>query len=205
MSLDIDHGMYPHTTSSSTVAGQMSAGTGVGLNGDRQIIGVAKAYVSRVGISPFPTELHDERAEELREKGQEYGTTTGRPRRIGCLDLVQLRQAVRVNGLTDIALTKLDVLAGFSSIAVCTSYKIDGEIIKEMPASLDKMRRAKPTYTELDGWEEMSKDRVKYFCENGGSSLPAGMRKYIKFIEEEIECRISILSLGPDRNETILR
>ena len=205
MSLDIDHGMYPHTTSSSTVAGQMSAGTGVGLNGDRQIIGVAKAYVSRVGISPFPTELHDDRAEELREKGQEYGTTTGRPRRIGCLDLVQLRQAVRVNGLTDIALTKLDVLAGFSSIAICTSYKIDGEIIKEMPASLDKMRRAKPTYTELDGWEEMSKDRVKYFCENGGSSLPAGMRKYIKFIEEEIECRISILSLGPDRNETILR
>lgn len=205
MSLDIDHGLYPHTTSSTTVAGHIAAGAGVGVNGIQRIIGVAKAYVSRVGISPFPTELLDEQGDAIREKGQEYGTTTGRPRRIGCLDLVQLRQAVRLNGLTDIALTKIDVLGGLPALKVCIAYQIDGKTILEMPASLDKMRKARPLYTELEGWEEMDESQVSYHCHEGYDSLPASMLRYVDFIEREVNCSVNIISLGPDRSQTIVR
>ncbi len=144
MSLDPDHGMYPHTTSTNNVAGYIEVGAGVGFNCQKKIIGVMKAYVSRVGTSPFPTELLGDAGQELRDKGNEYGTTTGRPRRVGWLDLVQLRQTVRVSGLTDLAITKLDILAGMGNIYVCTAYELDGQKITEMPASLSTIRSLKP-------------------------------------------------------------
>jgi len=205
MSLDVDHGLYPHTTSSTTAAGHASVGSGVGLNGDRRVIGVAKAYVTRVGISPFPTELIDETADKLREKGNEYGTTTGRPRRVGYLDLVQLRQAVRVHGLTELALTKLDIFSGFNPIRVCTAYKIGEHNFSEMPASLEKMRQAEPVYTEVVGWENINPEDLERYCQGGYASLPDAMRRYIEFIESEVDCPITIISLGPERTQTIIR
>ena len=155
ISLDVDHGIYPYTTSSNTAAGHISTGTGVSFRDIGRIIGVVKAYLSRVGESPLPSEMHGSEAEALREKGGEYGTTTGRPRRVGWLDLVQVRQAVRVNGLTEIALTKLDVLSGFESIKVCLSYDVNGKNILEMPASLSQYRLAKPVYESLPGWDNL--------------------------------------------------
>ena len=155
ISLDVDHGVYPYTTSSNTAAGHVSTGTGVSFREIKKIIGVVKAYLSRVGESPLPTELHGDDAHTLREKGSEYGTTTGRPRRVGWLDLVQVRQAVRVNGLTEIALTKLDILNGFKKLPICIEYDINGKRIKEMPASLSQFRHAKPIYNTLPGWEEL--------------------------------------------------
>ena len=155
ISLDVDHGVYPYTTSSNTAAGHISTGTGVSFRKINKIIGVVKAYLSRVGESPLPTELHDDEANILREKGSEYGTTTGRPRRVGWLDLVQVRQAVRVNGLTEIALTKLDILNGFTELPVCIEYNINGKIVKEMPASLSQFRDAQPVYQVLPGWDDL--------------------------------------------------
>ena len=166
ISLDVDHGIYPYTTSSNTAAGHISTGTGVSFRDIGRIIGVVKAYLSRVGESPLPSEMHGNEAEALREKGGEYGTTTGRPRRVGWLDLVQVRQAVRVNGLTEIALTKLDVLSGLRSIKVCVSYDVNGENILEMPASLSQYRLAKPVYESLPGWDSLP-DKIweKGFCQ----------------------------------------
>ena len=201
LSLDLDHGLYPHTTSSNTVAGQMSVGAGIGLNGIHRVIGVAKAYVSRVGISPFPTELNGAEAEYLRERGSEYGTTTGRPRRVGWLDLVQVRQAVRTNGLTEIALTKLDILSGFSDLPVCRAYNIGGKEITEMPASLSQFREARPVYESLSGWGELTPDMI----EKGFSALPDTLREYVKYIEDQVDCPITIISMGPQRHETIIR
>ena len=205
VSLDLDHGLYPHTTSSNTVAGQINVGTGIGFNGQHRIIGVAKAYVSRVGISPFPTELDGDEAKLLREKGQEYGTTTGRPRRVGFLDLVQLRQAVRVNGLTEIALTKIDVLCGLNKLKVCPTYTIGEEKVTEMPGSLGKMRQAIPEYSTLSGWPELSEKEIESHCTKGYDHLPRTMKDYINFIEEEVKCPVTIISLGPQRHQTILR
>ena len=155
-SLDVDHGIYPHTTSSNTIAGNIASGSGVSFTKIDKIIGAAKAYVTRVGISPFPSEIDDENAKYIRDKGDEYGTTTGRPRRVGWLDLVQLRQAVRVHGLTDIALIKLDVLNGVKTLPVCTAYEVKGKTIKEMPASLSEYRNAKPIYENLPGWDDFT-------------------------------------------------
>lgn len=200
-SLDVDHGIYPHTTSSNTVAGNISAGSGVGIRMIHRIIGVAKAYVSRVGISPFPTELSESSAKKLRDKGSEYGTTTGRPRRVGWLDLVQLRQAVRVHGLTEIALTKLDILSEFEQLRVCVSYQIGDIKISEMPASLSVYRQAKPVYKELPGWGQLDEN----MHEKTFSELPMNLRNYIQFIEDEIHCPITIISVGPQRHQTLLR
>ena len=201
ISLDVDHGVYPHTTSSNTVAGHIASGTGVSFRDIDRIIGVTKAYLSRVGKSPLPTELEGDIAEELREKGGEYGTTTGRPRRVGWLDLVQVRQAVRTNGLTEIALTKLDILSGFKKIPVCRSYNIDGKEIKEMPASLLDFRKATPVYDTLDGWEDLNETMIK----KGFSALPKTLQEYIKYIEDQVSCPITIISMGPQRHETIIR
>ena len=201
ISLDVDHGIYPYTTSSNTAAGHISTGTGVSFRDIGRIIGVVKAYLSRVGESPLPSEMHGDEAEALREKGGEYGTTTGRPRRVGWLDLVQVRQAVRVNGLTEIALTKLDVLSGFESIKVCVSYDVNGENILEMPASLSQYRLAKPVYESLSGWGNLP-DKI---WEKGFDALPETLKEYIKFVEDQIDCPVKLISVGPQRHETILR
>ncbi len=201
ISLDVDHGVYPHTTSSNTVAGHISSGTGVTFGEINRIIGVTKAYLSRVGQSPLPSELDGIEAETLRDKGGEYGTTTGRPRRVGWLDLVQVRQAVRTNGLTEIVLTKLDILSGFEKIPVCYAYKVKNKIITEMPASLSDFRNAKPIYKKLKGWGELTPDMI----EKGFSALPQTLRDYVKYIEDQINCKITIISMGPQRHETILR
>lgn len=201
ISLDVDHGIYPYTTSSNTAAGHISTGTGVSFRDIGRIIGVVKAYLSRVGESPLPSEMHGSEAEALRKKGGEYGTTTGRPRRVGWLDLVQVRQAVRVNGLTEIALTKLDVLSGFESIKVCVSYDVNGENILEMPASLSQYRLAKPVYESLPGWDSLP-DKI---WEKGFDALPETLKEYIKFVEDQVDCPVKLISVGPQRHETILR
>ncbi len=201
ISLDVDHGIYPYTTSSNTAASHISAGTGVNFRGIDRIIGVAKAYVSRVGESPLPTEIHGEEALSLRKKGSEYGTTTGRPRRVGWLDLVQVRQAVRVNGLTEIALTKLDILTGIKELPVCVAYDFKNRQIREMPASLTQYRQAKPIYKVLKGWEEIQ-DNVLTL---GYEALPDALKQYISFIEQEVDCAVKIISIGPQRHETIIR
>ena len=201
ISLDVDHGIYPYTTSSNTVSGHISTGSGLGAHSAGRIIGVVKSYLSRVGQGPLPSEIHGDIADSLREKGKEYGTTTGRPRRVGWLDLVQIRQAVRVNGLTEIALTKLDILGGYSDIPVCVNYNVDGDIISEMPASLTKYRSAKPVYKNLPGWNNLDLDKI----DEGYDSFPYELKKYVDFIENEIECPIKIISVGPQRHETIIR
>ena len=201
ISLDVDHGIYPYTTSSNTAAGHISTGTGVSFRDIDRIIGVVKAYLSRVGESPLPSEIHGDEADALREKGGEYGTTTGRPRRVGWLDLVQVRQAVRVNGLTEIALTKLDILNGFESLPVCVGYDVEGRILKEMPASLIQYRKAKPVYRTLQGWDDLPEN----IWDEGYDALPQTLKDYINFIEHEVDCPVKIVSVGPQRHETIIR
>ena len=201
ISLDVDHGIYPFTTSSNTATGHISTGTGVSYRELNRVIGVVKGYLSRVGESPLPTEILGAEAESLRERGSEYGTTTGRPRRVGWLDLVQVRQAVRVNGLTEIALTKLDILNNYEHLKVCVSYDIDGEKITEIPASLSSYRKAKPIYKTLPGWKSLP-DKV---WEKGYESLPQTLKDYISFIEDQVSCSVKIISVGPQRHETILR
>ena len=201
ISLDVDHGIYPYTTSSNTAAGHISTGTGVSFRDIGRIIGVVKAYLSRVGESPLPSEIDGEMAEKIRDVGGEYGTTTGRPRRIGWLDLVQVRQAVRVNGLTEIALTKLDVLNGIKEIPVCIDYEIDGSTVSEMPASLTMYRNAKPVYKTLEGWDSIP-DNI---WDKGFNALPKEIHNYIDFIEQAVGCSVKIISVGPQRHETIIR
>tara|TARA_B100000315_G_scaffold257879_1_gene308199 strand:- start:483 stop:1778 length:1296 start_codon:yes stop_codon:yes gene_type:complete len=201
ISLDVDHGVYPYTTSSNTAAGHISTGTGVGFRHINRIIGVVKAYLSRVGEGPLPSEIHEDIAAPLREKGQEYGTTTGRPRRMGWLDLVQVRQAVRVNGLTEIALTKLDILNGFEEVPVCVAYDVGGEQINEIPASLSLYRRARPVYKTLPGWGSFPEN----IWDKGYDKIPKRLKNYIDFIEREVKCPVKIVSVGPQRHETIIR
>ncbi|MFZ2189646.1 MAG: adenylosuccinate synthase [Candidatus Magasanikiibacteriota bacterium] len=205
MSLDPDHGMYPHGTSTNNVAGYASVGTGVGFNCITKVVGITKAYVSRVGNSPFITELPEDEAKALRDKGNEYGTTTGRPRRVGWIDLVQIRQAVRVSGVTDLAVMKLDILAGFPEIKVCVAYDINGERVEEMPASLTKLRIAKPIYETLPGWDDMNDEQITEFVNNGYDALPDNIKKYIEFIENHVGVKATIVSIGPKRSQTILR
>jgi adenylosuccinate synthase len=201
ISLDVDHGIYPHTTSSNTVAGQIAAGTGVCFRDLERVIGVAKAYVSRVGISPFPTELPEDEARTLRERGREYGTTTGRPRRVGWLDLVQIRQAVRANGLTEIALTKLDILTGLTELPVCVAYDVNGTRLTDIPASLTQYRQARPVYEILPGWRDLDPGVL----DRGWDALPGNLRRYVQYIEEFLDCPVTFLSIGPQRHETILK
>lgn len=201
ISLDVDHGIYPYTTSSNTAAGHISTGTGVSFREIHRVIGVVKAYLSRVGESPLPSEVLGKEAELIREVGSEFGTTTGRPRRIGWLDLVQVRQAVRVNGLTEIALTKLDVLNGVKEIPVCINYEVNGSILSEMPASLSQYKNAKPIYKNLNGWEDLPENA----WDQGYDSLPRQIKDYVNFIEQEVECAVKIVSIGPQRHQTIIR
>ncbi len=196
--LDVDHGTYPYVTSSSTITGGACSGSGVGPQNIHQVIGISKAYTTRVGSGPFPTELDGPDGEALRREGAEFGATTGRSRRCGWFDAVGVRHAVRMNGMTGIALTKLDVLTGFKKIPICTAYRYDGNLVHEFPASSKVMQHAEPVYEDLDGWNEPL-DHVREF-----SDLPAAAQRYVQRIEKIIGTEIILVSVGPGREQTIM-
>jgi len=197
--LDIDYGTYPYVTSSNPTAGGVCTGSGVGPVQIDDVIGVAKAYITRVGEGPFPTELKGEIGEKLREKGNEFGVTTGRPRRCGWLDIPVLKHAVRVNGLTEIVLTKVDILSGFEEIKVCTAYKNDDEVLEEFPADFEKLKDYEPVYQKFEGWDEDISKVREY------ENLPENAKKYIEKIEDMVDTRISIIGIGPGREEAIIK
>jgi len=201
--LGVDHGMYPFGTSSNTIAGGACTGVGVGPTRINEVIGVVKAYTSRVGKSPFTTELTGELGNKIREKGKEYGTTTGRPRRCGWLDLVNIRHAVMVNGLSGLAITKLDVLGGLKTLKVCVAYKYKNEIIKDQPFDLTVFIECKPIYEELDGWDDLSEKEWEKIAEEGYYALPKTLRDYLKFIEDDVGVPVKLISFGPGRKFTI--
>ncbi len=192
--LDIDNGTYPFVTSSSAVAGGACAGAGIGPTHIQRAVGIAKAYTTRVGGGPFPTELEDETGQLLRDAGAEYGSTTGRPRRCGWLDLVALRHAVAVNGLDELAITKLDVLSAVSELKVCVAYELDGERLSHPP--YERLEDVVPVYETLKGWNEKLTG-----CRNRGD-LPAAAQSYLRRIEREAGCRVGVVSVGPDREDT---
>jgi len=197
--LDMDHGTYPYVTSSNTVAGQACVGAGIGPTKIDAVIGICKAYTTRVGGGPFPTELGDETGERLRAFGGEYGATTGRPRRCGWLDLVALRHSIRLSAISHLAITKLDVLSGIDTIKVATAYKSGGVIIENMPANLEMYTDLSLVYDDLPGWDEPL-NGIKSF-----DDLPDNCKGYIKYIEDKLNIKTSIVSVGPKREETIVR
>ena len=197
--LDIDHGTYPFVTSSNPTAGGACTGTGVGPTRIDSVVGVVKAYTTRVGEGPFPTELHDEMGERLRNEGGEFGVTTGRPRRCGWHDAVVTRYAARVNGLTDLVMTKLDVLTGYETIPVCVAYDIEGTVTQEMPLTQSDFHHSVPVYEELPGWSE-DISGVRRFAD-----LPQAAQDYVLRIEELAHCRVSAIGVGPGREATISR
>ena len=197
--LDIDHGTYPFVTSSNPTAGGACTGTGVGPTRIDSVVGVVKAYTTRVGEGPFPTELHDEMGERLRNEGGEFGVTTGRPRRCGWHDAVVTRYAARVNGLTDLVMTKLDVLTGYETIPVCVAYDIEGTVTQEMPLTQSDFHHAVPVYEELPGWSEDISE-VRRFLD-----LPQAAQDYVLRIEGLAGCRISTIGVGPGREASISR
>ncbi|HLU32487.1 MAG TPA: adenylosuccinate synthase [Natronosporangium sp.] len=197
--LDLDHGTYPFVTSSNPTAAGACVGTGIPPTAISQVIGVAKAYTTRVGSGPFPTELFDDAGAHLRTVGREVGTTTGRERRCGWFDAVVGRYAVQVNGVTDLVVTKLDVLSGLEKVPVCVAYEIDGERVESMPTTQTAFHHAKPIYEELDGWDEdISKARTD-------ADLPPNARRYIERLEELCGARISVVGVGPGREENVTR
>ncbi len=196
--LDIDHGSYPYVTSSNASAGGACTGLGIGPTMIKGVMGVVKAYTTRVGGGPFPTELEDKQGEYLREKGGEYGATTGRPRRCGWLDIVALDHAVRVNGLSGFALTKLDILDGLDTIKVCTAYRLDGVVTREFPPDASTLERCEPVYEELKGWKESTSGVKKL------GDLPANARKYIEWIEDRLGIGADMISTGQRRDELIV-
>lgn len=201
--LDIDYGTYPYVTSSNTIAGGISAGSGVSPNRIGHVLGCLKAYTTRVGSGPMPTELEGAMGDELMKKGGEFGTTTGRGRRCGWLDLVVANHSVRLSGISSLAITKLDVLNGMGKIKVCVGYDIDGEIVKNFPASLKKLSRAVPIYQEFEGWDEWESSEKTAAA--GYDALPMEMKEYISFIEDYLNTPASIISIGKRRSETIDR
>jgi adenylosuccinate synthase len=200
--LDIDHGTYPYVTSSSCTAGGICSGAGVPPSAIGDVVGVTKAYTTRVGAGPFVTELHDEMGARLQSVGGEFGTTTGRPRRCGWLDLVVVRHACRLSGVTSLAMTKVDVLNDIPVIKVCVAYDIDGEIVQDFPGSVTKLARAKPVYEEVDGWAGWGGDTAA-MCRKGYSALPRNLRKFMDIITTNTGTPIGIISLGKGRDETI--
>ncbi|TDD92666.1 adenylosuccinate synthase [Saccharopolyspora karakumensis] len=197
--LDVDHGTYPFVTSSNPTAGGASAGSGVGPTKISAVIGILKAYTTRVGAGPFPTELTDEAGENLRKQGGEFGVTTGRSRRTGWFDAVIARYATRVNGITDYFLTKLDVLSGLETIPICVAYDVDGERVEDMPMTQTGVHHAVPVYEEMPGWWEDLSDCRSF------EDLPANARAYIERIEELSGARVSAVGVGPGRDQTIVR
>ena len=197
--LDLDVGTYPYVTSSHPISGGFCVGAGVGPTLIKDCLGIAKAYTTRVGKGPFPTELNDEIGERIRNVGQEFGTTTGRPRRCGWLDAVILRFAVRVNGLTGIALNKLDTLTGLKTLKICTSYEKNGKIIKNFPADIEELKDCKPVYIETEGWTEDIGNVTRF------EDLPKAAQKYVKLIEENVDCKVSMIGVGPKRTQNFNR
>ncbi|MCG8510461.1 MAG: adenylosuccinate synthase [Rhodospirillales bacterium] len=198
MLLDIDHGTYPFVTSSNTVAGQAAVGSGQGPSAVEYVLGIAKAYTTRVGSGPFPTELFDDVGRGIGERGREFGTVTGRARRCGWFDAVLVRQSAKVNGIDGVALTKLDVLDGMDELKVCVGYKLDGESLDYFPASADRQARVEPIFETMEGWKEST------FGARSWADLPATAVKYVRRIEELIEAPVALLSTSPERMDTIL-
>jgi adenylosuccinate synthase len=196
--LDVDHGTYPFVTSSNTLAAAAALGSGVGPDSVGFVLGICKAYTTRVGSGPFPTELHDEVGRGIGERGREFGTVTGRPRRVGWLDAVLVRQAVKLGGIKGLALTKLDVLDGIETLKVCTAYSLQGQLLHHLPAGMGAQAAARPVYEEMEGWRESTRG-ARSFAE-----LPASAVKYVKRLEELVECPVALLSTSPDRDDTIL-
>lgn len=196
--LDIDHGTYPYVTSSNTVAGNASCGSGVGLIGKSKVVGIVKAYTTRVGGGPFPTELFDENGDKIQKKGAEFGATTGRKRRCGWLDMLVLENAVRLNGITSLAITKLDVLGCVEDLFICTGYKYNNKILKHFPISIQVLEKCEPVYEKLHGWNS-DISNIKTYDE-----LPDNAKAYLKRIEGLIRVPIDIISVGPERSETII-
>jgi adenylosuccinate synthase len=196
--LDVDHGTYPYVTSSNTVAGQAAAGAGMGPGGVGYVLGITKAYTTRVGSGPFPTELTDAVGQRLGERGREFGTVTGRKRRCGWFDAVMVRQAIKVAGITGIALTKLDVLDGLDELKVCTSYRRGEETFNHLPAGSAVQAEVEPVYESFEGWSESTRGARSW------ADLPATAIKYIRRVEELIEAPVALLSTSPERDDTIL-
>jgi len=194
--LDIDHGLYPYTTSSNTVGGHIEAGAGVGINKEKHVVGIAKAYLTYVGRGPFPTEIQSDLGEKIRETGQEYGTTTGRPRRVGWIDLVQLKHANQINAFSELILTKVDVLSGFPEVKICVGYNVDGETINYVPSDLESFKKIKPIYKTLEGWGSLP-EKI-----NNLDECPKELKVFVNKIEELTGNHISLVSYGPDRNQT---
>jgi adenylosuccinate synthase len=196
--LDVDHGTYPFVTSSNTVAGQAATGSGLGPGAIGYVLGIAKAYTTRVGEGPFPTELHDEIGERIGTRGKEFGTVTGRKRRCGWFDAALVRQTVRTSGIDGIALTKLDILDGLDPIRVCTGYRIDGDTVDFLPAAQDAQARVEPVYEAIEGWRGSTAGARSW------AELPAQAIKYVRRVEELIGAPVALLSTSPERDDTIL-
>ena len=196
--LDIDHGTYPFVTSSNPISGGATIGAGIGPTKIKGVLGVVKAYTTRVGEGPFPTELKDSVGEQLRESGHEFGTTTGRARRCGWFDAVILRYSVRINGVSSLAITKLDVLDDLDAIKVCVGYKYKGEILKEFPQSIKKLSNCEPVYETMPGWKQKTSHINNY------EELPANAKRYVERIEELVKVKAGIVSTGPGREQTMV-
>ena len=196
--LDVDHGTYPYVTSSNTVSGQAAAGSGLGPRSVGYVLGIVKAYTTRVGEGPFPTELFDADGQRIAERGREFGTVTGRPRRCGWFDAVLVRQSIAINGIHGIALTKLDVLDGFDQLKICTGYRIGDRVLDYLPAGMKDQAAAEPIYETIEGWSESTQGARSW------KDLPANAIKYVRRIEELIAAPVALLSTSPERDDTIL-
>ncbi len=196
--LDVDFGTYPFVTSSNVIAGQAATGTGLGPGAVDYVLGIVKAYTTRVGEGPFPTELHDQDGQRLGERGHEFGTTTGRKRRCGWFDAVLVRQTCVTSGVNGIALTKLDVLDGFDTLRICTGYDLDGQVLDHLPTASDAQARCVPIYEDMPGWSESTEGARSW------ADLPAAAIKYVRRVEELIGCPVALLSTSPEREDTIL-
>ena len=196
--LDTDFGTYPYVTSSSPLAGGGSLGSGIGPMKFNRVLGVFKAYITRVGGGPMPTELINKTGELIREKAHEFGTTTGRPRRCGWFDAVAGRHSVQINSISDIALTHLDIYDGFPSLKICTGYKVNNEVLDYFPSSIAILEKSQPVYEEMDGWEELTAEAKRF------DQLPSAAQRYIGRIEELLHCHVSFVTVGPHRDQTIM-
>jgi len=195
--LDLDHGTYPYVTSSTTLASAAAHGAGVSLKEINNVVGVAKAYTTRVGEGPLPTEIYGTLAEEIRSRGREYGTTTGRPRRIGWLDLFQLSYAVELNGADSLVVTRLDTISGIKTLKICVGYEINGKKINDYPDSVAKLSKVIPIYRDLEGWPPLTREQVDKILQEGYEALPKAAKRYIEFIEESLNMPVKLISLGP--------